>query len=64
MTTLTYNLPNDIHTYVITCNEELFELYINLLKENGAYLIMADNVTVYDGALKWIKKATNYHTIY
>ena len=52
MTTLTYNLPCDIHTYVITCNEEMFEQYINLLKENGAYLIMADNVTVYDGVLK------------
>jgi len=52
MTTLTYNLPYDIHTYVITCNDNMFELYVNLLKENGAYLIMADNVTVYDEALK------------
>ena len=51
MTTLTYNLPCDTHTYVITCNEEMYELYINLLKENGAYLIMADNVTIYDGSL-------------
>ena len=23
MNTLTYNLPNDIHTYVMTCNDEL-----------------------------------------
>ena len=59
MTTLTYNLPNDIHTYVITCNEDMTELYVKLLKENGAYLIMADNVTVYDGALKWKIKAGN-----
>ena len=50
MTTLTYNIRNDIHTYVITCNDGLFELYVNLLKENGAYLIMADNVIVYEGA--------------
>ena len=51
MITLTYNLPNDIHTYVITCNNDMFELYVNLLKENGAYLIMADNnIVVYEGA--------------
>ena len=50
MTTLTYNLPCDIHTYVITCNDNMIELYINLLKENGAYLIMMDNVIIYEGA--------------
>ena len=50
MTTLTYNIRNDIHTYVITCNEDMIELYVNLLKENGAYLIMMDNVKVYEGA--------------
>ena len=48
MTTLTYNLPCDTHTYVITCNEEMYELYINLLKENGAYKIILNNEVIYN----------------
>lgn len=50
MHTLTYNIRCDIHTYVITCSDKTVELYINLLKENDAYLIMLDNVTIYEGA--------------
>lgn len=48
MTTLTYNLRNDIHTYVITCPSKMLKLYIDLLIENGAYYIMADNIKVYE----------------
>lgn len=47
MNTLTYNLPNDIYTYVITCPGEMLETYCELLKENGAYEIMLDNEVIY-----------------
>ena len=47
MLTLTYNLPNDIYTYIITCPENKLENYFKLLKENGAYKIMLDNEVIY-----------------
>lgn len=47
MLTLTYNLPNDIYTYVITCSDDMLEKYYSLLKENGAYKIMLDNEVIY-----------------
>lgn len=47
MLTLTYNLQNDIYTYIITCQENQLENYIKLLKENGAYKIMIDNEVIY-----------------
>lgn len=47
MLTLTYNLPNDIHTYVITFPCKMIETYYNLLRENGAYMIMLDNEVIY-----------------
>lgn len=47
MTTLTYNLENDIYTYVITCPDDMLEKYYKLLRENGAYKIMLDNEVIY-----------------
>lgn len=47
MFTLTYNLPNDIYTYVITCPDNMIGKYYSILKENGAYKIMLDNEVIY-----------------
>ena len=47
MLTLTYNLPNDIYTYVITCSDDMLERYYIFLKENGAYKVMLDNEVIY-----------------
>ena len=47
MHTLTYNLPNDIFTYAITCPDDLVLTYYKLLRENGAYKIMLDNEVIY-----------------
>lgn len=49
MVTLTYSIPYDIHTYVITCPNNLLKLYVDLLIENGAYEIYVDNEVYYDG---------------
>ena len=46
--TLTYNLPNDINTYVITCNDDLVMKYFELLRENGAYKILLDNQVIFN----------------
>ena len=43
MNTLTYNLPLDSRTYVMTCNDEQLDLYIDLLFENGAYKVILNN---------------------
>lgn len=50
MQTLTYNLPNDIYTYVITCPDELLDMYMALLFENGVYKVDLNNKVVF-GAL-------------
>ena len=34
MNTLTYNLKNDPNTYVMTCNDEWLDMYMELLFEN------------------------------
>lgn len=47
MNTLTYNMPNDIYTYVITCNDDMVSLYLDLLVLNGAYKIYMDNEEIY-----------------
>ena len=49
MITLTYNMPNDIHTYVITCSEDMLNKYIDLLVSNGVYKIYFNNEVIYDG---------------
>lgn len=42
MNTLTYNMPNDIHTYVLSCPSNLLDLHMKLLFENGAYKVTLD----------------------
>ena len=47
--TLTYNLKNDFNNYVITCNDEWLDMYMELLFENGAYRVnLNDNVVFAD----------------
>ena len=48
MNTLTYNLPNDIHTYVMTCNDEQLETFIQLLIDENAYKIYVNNELAYE----------------
>lgn len=47
MNTLTYNLPNDIYTYVMTCNDEQADAFTQLLIDEGAYKIYLNNEEVY-----------------
>lgn len=48
MNTLTYNLPNDIHTYVMTCNDEQLEVFTQLLIDEHAYKIYVNNELTYE----------------
>lgn len=48
MNTITYNLPNDIHTYVMTCNDEWVDMYIQLLIDKGCYKIYVNNELAYE----------------
>lgn len=43
MNTLTYNCLGDSRTYVMTCNDELLDMYIHLLFENDVYKINLNN---------------------
>ena len=45
--TLTYNLKNDFNNYVITCNDEWLDMYMELLFENGAYRVKLNNNVVF-----------------
>jgi len=45
--TLTYNLKNDFNNYVITCNDEWLDMYMQLLFENGAYRVNFNNIVVF-----------------
>ena len=47
MNTLTYKLPNDIHAYVITCNDEWLDMYMELLFENDTYRVNLNNNVVF-----------------
>ena len=47
MNTLTYNLRNDTQTYVMTCNDEWLDMYMELLFENGAYRVNLNNNVVF-----------------
>lgn len=58
MNTLTYNLKNDIHTYVMTCKDEWLDMYMELLFENGAYRVNLNNRVVF-GALSTYKEWKN-----
>ena len=48
MNTLTYNMPNDIYTYVMTCNDENWQAFYQLLIDEGAYKIMLNNEVIYN----------------
>ena len=43
MNTLTYNCLADHLTYVMTCNDELLDLYIKLMFENDVYKVILNN---------------------
>ena len=45
--TLTYNLKNDFNNYVITCNDEWLDMYMQMLFENGAYRVNLNNNVVF-----------------
>ena len=45
--TLTYNLKNDFNNYVITCNDEMLDMYMELLFENVAYRVKLNNNVVF-----------------
>ena len=47
MNTLTYNLRNDTQTYVMTCNDEWLDMYMELLFENGAYRVKLNDIVVF-----------------
>lgn len=49
MNTLTYNLPNDIYTYVITCADNQVDAFAQLLVDEGAYKVLLNNEVIYDG---------------
>lgn len=56
MNTLTYNLKNDTITYVMTCNDDLLDLYIKLMFENDVYKVnLNDEVefTSYADYVSW-----------
>ena len=48
MNTLTYNLPNDTQTYVMTCNDEQLKTFIQLLIDENAYKIYVNNELAYE----------------
>lgn len=55
MNEIKYNIPNDIHTYAINCPNELLNLYMELLFENGAYRVNLNN-KVFFGNLSTFKE--------
>lgn len=47
MNTLTYNCLADHRTYVMTCNDDLLDLYIKLMFENDVYKVVLNNEVVF-----------------
>ena len=47
MNTLTYRCLGDHLTYVLTCNDEWLDMYMQLLFENGAYRVNLNNNVVF-----------------
>ena len=45
--TLKKNKKNDFNNYVITCNDEWLDMYMQLLFENGAYRVNLNNNVVF-----------------
>ena len=39
MNTLTYNCLGDTYTYVMTCSDDLLDLYMKLMFENDVYKV-------------------------
>ena len=48
MNTLTYKLPYDFNTYVMTCNDEQLPAFTQLLIDEGAYKIILNNEVIYE----------------
>ena len=48
MNTLTYRCLGDHLTYVMTCNDELLDTYIQLLIDEGCYKIYVNNELRYE----------------
>ena len=47
MNTLTYNCLADHHTYVMTCSDDLLDLYMKLMFENGVYKVNLNDKVVF-----------------
>ena len=47
MNTLTYYLPNDIYAYKITCNNDMLDMYMDLLFDNGVYKVNLNDKVVF-----------------
>lgn len=47
MNTLTYYLPNDINAYKITCNNDMLDMYMDLLFDNGVYKVNLNDKVVF-----------------
>ena len=53
MNELQYNMPNDIYTNVMTCPDELLDMYMVFLFENGAYRVNLNNKVVFGSLSKF-----------
>ena len=47
MNTLTYRCRADHLTYVMTCNDDLLDLYMKLMFENGVYKVNLNDEVVF-----------------
>ena len=45
--TLTYFLANDVNAYKITCNDEMLDMYMQLLFDNDVYKVNLNNKVVF-----------------
>ena len=47
MNTLTYRCLGDHITYVMTCSDDLLDLYMKLMFENGVYKVILNDEVVF-----------------
>ena len=47
MNTLTYRCLSDHLTYVMTCSNDLLDLYMKLMFENGVYKVILNDEVVF-----------------
>ena len=47
MNTLTYRCLSDHLTYVMTCSDDLLDLYMKLMFENGVYKVILNDEVVF-----------------